>query len=402
MALVITLACSGPQLATPTGTPLQRAIDQRDQGHLAQAQAALTRLLADGDQAAALPLAETLMLRGQHAQAVELLKPRLQAHLQDPELAGALARALDGAGLPQEAIAAYARRLTLLPDDAEAAVRMAELLLSAGDAAHASQVATAGLKLHPDHAMLLLISARTLLARGRVPQALEAAHKATNLQPQSSESWLRLGEILMMAGELEAAQVAFERCLSLDPQHPEALREVGAVLVERGQLAKAVQMLKKSLAVAPESTQAWVTLAVAHQRDHAYGDAESALEEAVRLQPKSAPVHRFFTEVLLEDGLPTRALQQAQAGRNLVATAKTTDAPLLQEYADLVSKVLIVQAMSAAVCSHDKDAAGLEARIAHQLQAEHIQQTPSQVAEVAQASAAAIKAATNRCSTKAK
>lgn len=401
VGLLLTLglaACAGPQVVQKSQTPLEHALELRDQGRLPEAEGELRALATAGDPAAVLPLAETLMLRGRHAEAAELLRPKLQANPEDAEVAALLARALDGAGVPDEAIAAYARRLMLVPGDADAAVRMAELLMSRGDHAHASQIAQAALKTHPDHPLLLVQLARAMLGRGRIPQALEAAHKATQIAPHSSEAWLRLGEVLVAAGELEAAETALGRCLALDPQHPEALREMGAVLVERGEPQKALATLKKALQISPESAPTWVTLAVAKQRAKDLTGAVAALEQALRIAPKSAQIHRYLAEVSLEDGQPGRALDEAEAARHLQqgkAAAQESG-----EVEELIVRAIVVQALADEMCHKTREGAELDARVQKQLQAHGVPRTTEVVAQVGVSATASVKAAAARCGRK--
>ena len=91
------MQCSAPQV-TKTLTPMEHALQLRDDGRLAEAEQEFKTLADRGEPRATLELAETQILRGHHADALALLKPRATADVNDAEAVGLLARALDGLG----------------------------------------------------------------------------------------------------------------------------------------------------------------------------------------------------------------------------------------------------------------------------------------------------------------
>ena len=102
------MQCSAPQV-TKTLTPMEHALQLRDDGRLAEAEQEFKTLADRGEPRATLELAETQILRGHHADALALLKPRATADVNDAEAVGLLARALDGLGRIDESIAMFAR-----------------------------------------------------------------------------------------------------------------------------------------------------------------------------------------------------------------------------------------------------------------------------------------------------
>lgn len=397
LALCLGVACSGPTAETRHQTPLEAALALRDEGRLPEAENALKPLAIAGNPAATLALAETMMLRGRHKEALALLQPRMHAEPQNAEVAELLARALDGAGLRDEAVTSYARRLTLVPGDTAAAVRMAELLMARRDYVNADAVAAAGLKLHPDHAGLHVQHARALLARGRVPQALEGAHRATQLAPQGSEGWLTLGRVLTVAGELDMADSAYSRCLAIDPQHPEALRESGALLIEKGDGQKALAVLRRAIQVSPESAEAWNTLAAARQHEHDLTGATAALEQAMRLQPTTPQLFLNLAEVTLEDGQPRRALAEAAKARRLLIDNKG-DPAVLAAAQETMIRAIAVHALAESLCHHVKDPKLLQRDVDRDLAANELQASAEEVARLGSLAQSSVHAAVARCS----
>lgn len=396
-AVLLVVACGAAPVAAPSGSALDRALVLRDDGRLPEAEQAL-RVLADaGDEAAVHALADTLMLRGRHAEAVVLLKPRLAARPQDAEVAGLLARALDGAGQPEAALAAYARRLALVPDDAQSAYRMADLLLARKDYVNAGAVAQAALKTHPEHALLQVQLARSLLARGRLPTALESALKATRLAPQSPEAWLVLAQVLTHQGELDMAEIAYGKCLQLDPQHPEALVDLGAMLVDKGETTKALAVLKRAVQVAPDSVLAWLAIATARHREKDLDGAIGALEEAGRIQPHAPQILRTLAQVALDHGLPRRALAASARARDLLQRGRG-DAAAIEEMEDLMVRAIVVLALADHLCRRSHDAQALQLEIDREINGHDLQSPRDRTAGIAAAAADHVRAAQARCS----
>lgn len=395
MAVVLGTACSAPQVVQRHLSPLEHALELRDRGQLPEAEAELRVLVGKGEPDALPALGETLMLRGHHAEAVELLKPALQAHPDDAGLALALARAADGCGKVDDAVAAYARRLTLRPDDADAAARMAELLLLRGDAAHASQVAHAGLKSHPEHAGLLVQSARALLARGRPAQALDDARKATAIAAQMPDAWMVLGEVQLTLGVLDEADKAFRQTLTLAGDDAIVLRHLGMVQLERGDMQAAQDTLLRARKLSPDDPQVWLTIAAVRQRARDAAGAVAALQETLRLQPKWASAHRFYAEVLLDDGWPAQARTEATTALELARAQKQGGDPAACE--EVLARTIVAQALTEAMCARRPQAVDLDGAVLTTLQAAGIGWSQAQVVQAGAAVAAQVKAAAARC-----
>ncbi len=360
------VSCGGPAAGVqPDRSPLEQALHLRDQGRFDDAERDLKTLAEAGDGRALIELAETLMLRGRHGKAAELLKERYKLAPDDPDLVGATARALDGAGLADEAATAYVRRLQLVPRDLAAALRLTEILVGRGDLVQACMVAEAGLRAQPDHAGLHSALSRALLGRGRVPQALEHARLATNYAAEDASVWLQLAQVHLLIGELEAAKVALERCLKLDPQNVDALRDMGVVLLELGDAKGAVVQLKRATHIAPDSAAAWTALGVARHRAGDLVGAMAALEHASRLQPHAAQIHANLAEVALDDGYPRRAVTEARKARDRLGS--TAGADLRKRIERLHARAVVVALLADALCRGDKDGAALQQAAEHEL-----------------------------------
>jgi len=390
------VGCGGPLAAgQPERTPLEQALHLRDQGRLDDAERDLRTLAEAGDPRALLECAETLMMRGRHAKAVELLKDRYKHAPDDAELVGAMARALDGAGQADDAATAYARRLQLVPRDATSALRLAELLVGRGDLVQACMVAEAGLRAQPDHAGLHSALSRALLGRGRVPQALEHARLATNYAPDDASAWLQLAQVHLLVGELELAKAALERSLKIDGQSADALRDLGIVLLELGDAKGAVVQLRRATQIAPDSAAAWTALGVARHRAGDLVGAMAALEAASRLQPHAPHIHANLAEVALDDGYPRRAVTEARKARDRLGS--TAGADLRKRIERLHARAVVVALLADALCRGDKDGAALQQAAEHELHDAGLDAWLTEIPKLGAECTHQVKAARQRC-----
>ncbi len=397
VALVALLvACSGPHVAPePERTPLQQAVALRETGRLDEAEKRLQALAVEGDARAELELAETLMLRGKHAQAVALLKERYKINQDDADLAGIVARALDGAGKPDEAAPAYVKRLQLHPRDVPAALRLAELLVGRGDLVGACMVAEAALRMEPNHPGLHTALSRALLGRGRVPQALEHAKQAAQLAPEDASSWLQMAQVQILAGDLEAAKEALQKCLKIDSQHAEALRDLGVLMLELGDTKEAVALLKRATQVVPDSAVAWTALGVARHRQGDLVGAMASLEHACRLNPHAPAIYANLAEVALDDGFPRRAVTEARKARDHLGASATAD--LRQRIERLHTRAVVVALLADALCRNDKDGAALQQTAERELHDAGLDAYLPEIPKVGDQATVAVRAAHARC-----
>jgi Flp pilus assembly protein TadD len=394
---VLIAACSGPQAAGPAKTPFEQALADRDGGRLPEAEAKLEALADGGDERARVEWIETLLLRGKHAQAVERLKPMFEAHREDPRWILLLARAHDGAGNADEAIALYGRLLQHNPSDGPIALRLADLMVSRGDVVGACTVAEAALQREPDNVALLVTFSRALLGRGRLPQALAQAQRATTLAPSDPQAWFQLAQVQMMAGDLDKARDSLELSVKFDAQFGDALRDLGIVLLELGDTKKAVQVLRHASQVAPDSGVVWTALGIARHRDKDLVGAIAALETALRLQPQAVQAYVSLAEVSLDNGQPRRAQTEARKGRDRLGSQATADVRARVE--GLLLRAVVVANLADALCRNRKDADAVQSEITKELKDDGLERLGPEAAKVGADATAQIRAAQARCAT---
>ncbi len=389
------VGCGAAQVAGPAKTPLEDAIADREAGRLPQAEAKLQELAEQGDERARLEWFETLLLRGKHAQAVERMKPMFEQHREDPRWILLLARAHDGAGNADEAIALYSRLLQMTPSDTALALRLAELMVSRGDVVSAGTVAEAALQREPDHVGLLIAYSRALLGRGRLPQALANAQRATVLAPADPQAWYQLAQVQMLLGELDKARDALQQAVKIDPNFGDALRDLGIVLMELGDTPKAVQVLRQATQVSPDSAVVWTALGMARHRDKDLVGAIAALETALRLRPQAVQAYVSLAEVTLDNGQPRRALTEARKARDRLGSQANAEVRARVEA--LLLRAIVVANLADALCRGQSDPELVQAEITKELKDEGLERLTKDVTKVAADATQHIRAAQARC-----
>lgn len=393
---LLALGCGAAQHGdAPTGTPLEQARQIRDRGDLPGAEARFLVLAQGGDILAEMEYCETLLMRGQHAKAAARLQGPYDKQPDSAELASLMARALDGAGLHDDAVTAYVRRLRLMPHDNQAALRLAELLIARGEAAMACEVAAAALKSSPDHAQLHTVHAKALLARGRLPLALAAAERATALAPMDAQAWVQLAQVHLLYGELEKAQTALEHCLKIDSQHADALRDLGIVALELGDAGKAVLLLQRAVSVAPESAVSWTALGLARQRSKNLIGALAALEQALRLQPMAVQIYVSLADVYMDMGMPRRAQSEARRGRERLGSQASAE--LRNRVEKLLLRSIVVSVLADALCRGSRDGSAIQAAAEKEARDDGIEGLISEIAATGADATDHVRAAQARC-----
>jgi predicted Zn finger-like uncharacterized protein len=334
--------------ATPAHLPsrLELATIAEAAGELAEAEAQLGPLLAEGAEAKLAPAerARALALRGaliarassRAAEADKIYEAAVQA---DPRLAEArlaLARHrlqhadAPGAVAALEPLAAQAPAVPAI-----AAVRI-RALAAAGRALDASTLADQALGRSPGDPGLLLAKAAALDAAGKGDDAarlyLDAAARdpgafeprlalgrialgrkdlaqarlelaaAVERGPREPAAHAGLGELAAAEGDPAAAEKAFLAALALVGEYAPAEIGLAKLAIARGDVAAARGRLERALAIDPRNVEAYVVQGRLLWSAKDLAAAEKAFQTAVDLQPRNALALQGLGAVKLERG----------------------------------------------------------------------------------------------------
>ena len=181
---------------------------------------------------------------------------------------------------------------------------------------------------------LALQHGQEALKNGDVATARSEFEKAVRLAPNDSEAQSALGWVLAQQGQADAAAAHLRAAIKLKPGFVEARLTLVAVLLQQGKPDEAEQEARAAVKIAPGNAEAHRTLArilSQHPGDEAlaemrravelaperadlrddlgnllaqrnqFAEAESAFQEALRLQPNLEPAHFHLGVVRLAE-----------------------------------------------------------------------------------------------------
>jgi tetratricopeptide (TPR) repeat protein len=183
-------------------------------------------------------------------------------------------------GKTSTAVATYGEAAALAPLSDSDSFTLAMALASLGDAARARPVLMGLAQKHPERAIYVYWLGRLDYYERRYPTAVEKLRHAAELDPSSPRIWDSLGLAFDMEGKMQQALGAFQKAASLNrgQAHPSPWppHDLGSLLLRMNK-AK---------------------------------DAEEALRESLRYDPKLAQAHYHLGHALEKQGRETEALDE--------------------------------------------------------------------------------------------
>jgi len=143
--------------------------------------------------------------------------------------------------------------------------------------------------------------------------AIEAWQRAADLDPNDWESAHRLGEALMEIREWDRAEEAFARASRGNAQRPAVMVGRATLDMHRGRRDDAMARFKASVAQHPSYASGHAALGIALREEGRFEEAAAALRRAKDLAPDDPSHPLVLGRILLEAGLPERALEEARA-----------------------------------------------------------------------------------------
>jgi tetratricopeptide (TPR) repeat protein len=251
-----------PQRAEPY---LQLADALRNAGRCGEAAPVYeeTLRLSPGAMRVAQKMALCLSDLGQHARAVNVLKPVLD---KDPENANAwiqLGLALIGTGKQEDGVTALRRALEADPELPEAWNALGGVRMQAGDLAQAEPALRNAIRLQPTYAVARNNLANLLAASKRPDEAWYQFEMALKYKPAYQFARFSYGLALGAAGRLREAQTQFETVLRADPNAAESHEALGRVLMAEGQDANAIAHYREAVRIRPDFSRGNLSLGAA-------------------------------------------------------------------------------------------------------------------------------------------
>jgi protein O-GlcNAc transferase len=250
--------------AAAIAAQFERAVGHHRRGDLTQAEAAYRELLAHTPRHfdALHLLGVVRMQRGEHREAVELIRKAVDVDPRNPSRAAALSNlgiALCETGRPLEALPCFERSLALASRNAETLYNLGNARLALRDYEDALVAYDRALAVNPDHVAALNNRGNVLSALRRGEEALASFDRAIAASPEFAEAHGNRADALLALQRPEEALAGADRALQLKPGFADALNS-------RGNALRALKRYDEAARVFGELT------AAGPRFDHALGD----------------------------------------------------------------------------------------------------------------------------------
>lgn len=153
----------------------------------------------------------------------------------------------------------------------------------------------------------------------QIPAGLASLREATRADPAEPLYENTLGLVHLGLDDLPRALEAFQKAVDLNPEYADAHHNLGVALAESGRWEEAVKAYQQALAIPtyvhPEST--YTTLGWAYYSLGRLREAESALLQAIRLEPTLQAAHYHLGLVRLKAGRRDEAKAAFRRAREL-------------------------------------------------------------------------------------
>lgn len=149
----------------------------------------------------------------------------------------------------------------------------------------AEQALTRAAALRPGDSYVLLLRAGWLRGAGKLDEALAMIERAIAIRPADPGRWIELAEIEAARQRWDEAARAYRAALRLAPGNSQVKIALATALARAGKAGKAHELL-----VANDSAGAaapWIEVGVGHLIAGRFADAESALRQAIAIEPNS-------------------------------------------------------------------------------------------------------------------
>lgn len=172
-----------------------------------------------------------------------------------------LAKTLVEAGVPEEAVATYARVLTIHPDSLEVMELLIELHMKRTDLPSVTAVCKRMLEIDENNRFAHLMLSRLERADGEL--AISAYHCAAVLQldPHDAEALAAYGSALLEMEDEDEALNRYRESLRYDSGQVEANTGLGIIYLKRDQYEESERYLGRALAKEPDNYAANMTMA---------------------------------------------------------------------------------------------------------------------------------------------
>ncbi|MGZ8940164.1 MAG: tetratricopeptide repeat protein, partial [Limisphaerales bacterium] len=153
-----------------------------------------------------------------------------------------------------------------------------------------------------------LLLGEKYLEQGNYEKALRYLTRASELMPEHPQVWNYLGLAYHGAQRPVEAAEKYQRAIRIDRNLPAPHYNLGSLFLEQGHLPQAVAELNAFVTLETNSAQGWTKLGTALLRMRRADEAERALMQALKIDPKIAEAHNGMGLAHIQRKRPREAM----------------------------------------------------------------------------------------------
>ncbi len=177
---------------------------------------------------------------------------------------------------------------------------LAEILLSANRPGEAEEAVATACRLNQRQAYAWAISAEVRRRLGKTAAARADITHALAMAPNESVYLGCLGKICIALSDNEAAKKALLKCTELDPASADGWADLAYTYTQAGEMKRAESAINKALTIDPKSARLCLLQGDIQKFELHTGAAEKSYRQALSMSPKLALASAKLGELLLE------------------------------------------------------------------------------------------------------
>jgi len=291
---------------------LTKAKDCHQKGDLSKAEIAYKKVLEqEPENAEALALLGVLYCQSEKFDdGVSYLRNAARCDPESQTTYYNLGKALDGAGLLEDALTAYQEAVKIKDNYADAWNNIGDCLTRLGRVEDSVEAYQKALEINPSSHLYFNLG-NALLEKGDLVQASERYQKALALKPEFAEAALNLAIALKRQGDLTAAKSWCGQALSIQPDYVKGLNEMAILCNQSGGTEEAIELYKRVLSLEPDNSIA------RHLLDSLLGNDSEKASSAYVEELFDQYANRFETHLAESLQYKTPAALHRMAKKNL-------------------------------------------------------------------------------------
>lgn len=171
---------------------------------------------------------------------------------------------------------------------AEAYRRRYETTRDAGDIPKATDACNRAIALDPQLASAFITLGRIHAANGKPELALEEFQHALRLEPRSADALQGMARTYQSMGRGREGEDLLKRAAALQPDYWESFNRLGSFYYAEGRYQDAIPQFRRVIELTPDNIVGYSNLSTTYRRLGRTSEAQSLLENALRLGPNYA------------------------------------------------------------------------------------------------------------------